>query len=89
MSDLRSNFADAMSNESNTHTGGSGPCGVVFAGHDGRTFSRNVEDADGESDLEQARAAIEAEHGPLPVEPRTDFPSFTVYNAAGEELGGG
>lgn len=40
--------------------------------------------------LDLARSAVEKRLGrKLPIDPRTNYPSFTVYNAAGDEVGGG
>lgn len=62
---------------------------IVFFGRRSRTFEttlRRLTDAQ----IELAKMAVERKlRRRLPVDPKTGYPSFAVYNSKGEEIGGG
>ncbi len=41
-----------------------------------------------DDEIEKARVECEKTHGPLPIDERTGYPSFGIYED-GEEIGGG
>jgi hypothetical protein len=65
---------------------------IHFSGKDGQIHVASVHGAkNGEvtdKHIDRAKAQVEAKHGALPKDSRTDYPSFTIYHR-GEEMGGG
>lgn len=60
---------------------------VTFDGKNGNTHTMKIKAME-DKHIERARAKIEAMHGKLPVDSRTNFPGFTIHHN-GEEIGGG
>lgn len=60
--------------------------GPRLAVHD---FFDAVNSGFGDEAIEEARNLVEKEVGPLPEDPRTEFPSFTITDEDGNEIGGG
>lgn len=63
---------------------------IICFNYKGQEIQVLTEDWEREGAIDEARVAVEAYiRAKLEVDPRTDFPSFSIYNANGEEIGGG
>lgn len=50
---------------------------------------KDVEEGICDDAVEEARTIVEKEVGSLPEDPRTGYPSFTITDEDGNEIGGG